>query len=1645
MRFDICKNFVLMKKCELFNIVIKSLIRGGVKLLSALIALIFINNYSYGQLVTYSGDGSGGGTTMTVTANASVTALQYTGFGSTTGCTSGGISGLDLGSSYASYTSYSSSNPNLFFKVTPNAGYSVTATSFNAIIRCSKTGPTKVVFAYSIDSGYTWTTSGNMTVNTSYSCGALTGSYTWSGMTSVTNTSSSKGVFFAIFPFSANSSTGVIQINGISIGGSVNCMTPNVYSVTTTSGSTCTGATFNVTASDVWASYALKNGSTVEQTIAGTGSSISFSSASSSTTGNYAVVATNTVTACSSSTATMTNTISITSCSTAAAISTQPTNKSLCASTGTTTFSVVATGTPAPSYQWQRSTTGTTGTFSNITGSSMDAGITYGSYTSAALTISSASSSVNGYAYRCYVSNTGGNATSNAVTLTVNSVSVSPSSNTPVTVGNAIDLYTGTVSGGTSPYTYTWTGPASFSSTAQNPVITSAGSTSLSGTYSVTVTDANSCSGIGSTSVTVNAPTNSITTTSTTFSPLCNSSANTLSVTYTTTGTFVGSFTAQLSNSSGSFISPTTIGTGSSSPISCTINASTASGTGYRIRVINSSPATNGTDNGNNISIYDPSVGGSVSSDQSFCAGTTPSALTLSGNTGSVTGWQYATSSSFSSPATIPSSSGVTTLTATAIGTPTVTTYYRATIQNGACVSANSSYATISVNPTPVMGAISGVAAVCSGVPLTLSDTTVTGGTYSWSSSNTSVATVSTSGIVTGLGDGSATITYAFVFPTTSCSNNVTATLTFNQTPSAITLTPANVSLCSGSNAQTVNATGGTISGTVNATSSSISGSPGVASALVTSTVNVTGIPAGATITGVAVTINYASTYMSNYILNLEAPNGNILNLMYLDGNTSNSSVQTLSGIVISSSGSSGLSGIGSTSTVTGTYAADEASGAGASPYTSNVGSWSSLNSTPNGVWTFSINNSYSGSHTSTFTSWAIAVSYSMSTTYSWSPSGSSSGLYTNTGATTAYSVGATYSPIYVKPSSNGTYTYTLTSTHGNCSVSSVETATKQTSLTVASITTGATGGVNICMGTPDTLLDATGGGSFSTSSSAISLTSLGTIGGSQATAVTGVTAGSGATVTYTVSQTGCTSALATYTVSVNALPTVSSISGTPTTLCTGSPATLSDATSSGSYSWSTSNTSIATINSSGVLTGLAAGSALITYTFNNGICSNIATTNVTVGYSPTTFSLTPTSTTICSNGSAILLTAGGSTIPTTASQSFNTTSSTNGLGSSNGSLTSTVTVSGIPASATITVGSVTMYFGISKYMSDLVFNLVAPNGTVINLLNREGTSSSSSQTFNPVIVSSAATTAASGIGSSSSVSGTYAADGITGVGSSTYTSNVNTLSALTTIPNGTWTLVIYDAFGSAHTASLSSWTLNLGYTYNASAPISWTPTSSLYTNSGASTGYSSGTASTTVYALPAAGSVVTYTATATTTLSTCTTTQTANVVVSATPAISASGSTTICSGTVTLNASPTSGTAGTYTYQWYKGASTITGASNTYYTPSVTGTYSVAVTTTAGSCNVTSSGTGVTFNAVPSLTSASNTATSGSACTGAAFNLVANGASNVTGYAWTGPDAISSSTGSTASVGSATTTGTDVYTVTVNNGTGTGLSLIHI
>ena len=123
-------------------------------------------------------------------------------------------------------------------------------------------------------------------------------------------------------------------------------------------------------------------------------------------------------------------------------------------------------------------------------------------------------------------------------------------------------------------------------------------------------------------------------------------------------------------------------------------------------------------------------------------------------------------------------------------------------------------------------------------------------------------------------------------------------------------------------------------------------------------------------------------------------------------------------------------------------------------------------------------------------------------------------------------------------------------------------------------------------------------------------------------------------TLTYSVTN-GCGTASATKIITIGTSPGAGTITG-PVVLCMGSSITLTDGTPGGV--WSSSNAS-ASVGTSGVVTGLAAGVDTISYSVTSGCGTTSATHMVTVSSSTATGTITGPSA-VCA-GSSITLTDG--------------------------------------------------------------------------------------------------------------------------------------------------------------------------------------------------------------------------------------------------------------------------------------------------------------------------------------------------------------------------------------------------------------------
>jgi hypothetical protein len=172
---------------------------------------------------------------------------------------------------------------------------------------------------------------------------------------------------------------------------------------------------------------------------------------------------------------------------------------------------------------------------------------------------------------------------------------------------------------------------------------------------------------------------------------------------------------------------------------------------------------------------------------------------------------------------------------------------------------------------------------------------------------------------------------------------------------------------------------------------------------------------------------------------------------------------------------------------------------------------------------------------------------------------------------------------VYGVAAGTATISYTVGST----------TATATVSVLAAPSVPAISGPSTICVGTTATLTDAASGGTWSTSSSSV----LGI--GSATGIITGISAGT-ATASYTLTN-ACGSSSATHPVVVSPSVTLTTPITGPTSTYIGGHITLANATSGGS--WSCVTPSRATINSStGVVTGIATGVAVIYYTIS-GTC----------------------------------------------------------------------------------------------------------------------------------------------------------------------------------------------------------------------------------------------------------------------------------------------------------------------------------------------------------------------------------------------------------------------------------------------------------
>ncbi len=573
----------------------------------------------------------------------------------------------------------------------------------------------------------------------------------------------------------------------------------------------------------------------------------------------------------------------------------------------------------------------------------------------------------------------------------------------------------------------------------------------------------------------------------------------------------------------------------------------------------------------------------------------------------------------------------------TVTGLPVNSTYTFTVTNSNTCTSPAS--ANVTINAIPSNPTLGGASAVCVGS--TANVTPATAGT--WSSSNTSVATITNVGLVTGVAAGSVTLTYTRT--SDGCSNTVPMTIHNNPTAPIIgTITQPTCATPSGSVI---------LSGLPSSGSWTITRSPGSNTYSGTGTTfTVTGLPANTSYTFTVVNVNNCISPSSVSVAINAIPGAPVLGgtLAICQGGTTNvtpssNGTWTSSNASIASVTNGGVVTANAEGAVTLTYTRTSDGCSNTLPFTVYAnpsapvvgtitqptcitptgsvvlsglpvsGSWT-ITRTPGGT-------TYSGTGTSyTVTGLPVNTTYTFTVTNSNSCASPSStnvainAIPTNpvTGGASSVCVGSTAN---VTPATAGTWTSSNTAiatitnggvatgvSAGSVTLTYIRTSDGCSNTRPFTVNANPTAPV-VGVVTQPTCTTPTGSvvlsGLPSTGSWTITRTPGGTTysGSGTSYSVTGLPVNTTYTFTVTNSNT-CTSPSSTNVV-INAIPT-NPVTGGASSVCVGSTANVTPATAG---TWTSSNTAFATITNGGVVTGVSAGSVTLTYTRTSDGCSN--------------------------------------------------------------------------------------------------------------------------------------------------------------------------------------------------------------------------------------------------------------------------------------------------------------------------------------------------------------------------------------------------------------------------------------------------------
>jgi gliding motility-associated-like protein len=638
------------------------------------------------------------------------------------------------------------------------------------------------------------------------------------------------------------------------------------------------------------------------------------------------------------------------------------------------------------------------------------------------------------------------------------------------------------------------------------------------------------------------------------------------------------------------------------------------------------------------------------------------------------------------------------------------------------------------------------------------------------------------------------------------------------------------------------------------------------------------------------------------------------------------------------------------------------------------------------------------------------------------------------------WSTGATTASITVTPTSTTSYSVTVTNANG-CSATSAVTTIGVNPLPVVAAISGPN---NVCSGLSITLTNATAGGTWSSNNTAFATVNPTT------GLVSGVSQGA-VTITYTVTNgNGCVNSSSTVVNVGVGLTAMVPLTGN-NTMCAGTTTQVSHPLAGGI--WYSSNPTVAVVSNTGLVTGVSAGSAVITYEItNNAGCASAVNMTMTVNAQPTASITASGPTTFCQGGSVTLTASPGTNyawnIGGPSVQSINVASSgtynviiTGANGCTTAAIPTTVVVNPTPmvlitpsgpttfcqggsVTLTATPGASYSWNGISANTQSVTVSATGNYSvTVTNSLGCSATSAIMPVSVGTIPVATITASGPTTLCQGGSVTLTASSGTVyswSGNGAVTQTNTVSTA--------GVYTVTVSNSFGCSATSAPVTVTVNPlpVASISASGPTTFCQGGNVILTASAGTAYSwsgnglsAGTQSVTI------NNSGTYQVTVTNASGCVSTSAPITVTVNALPlaAISNVGPTTFCQGgSVTLLATP--GTS----YLW--SGNNATTPTNTI---STSGNYTVTVMNAAG-CTATSAPVTVTVNPIPVATVTASGPTT--FCQGGNVILTAGPATGVT-YLW--------SNGITTPTITVNTSGNYTVTVTSSSGCSSTSSIVPV